>query len=76
MITLLISISLFSPAFQNKTKQRTNHPLALNNSKRQQCLGLNEIKYRAVDYQYISGIMVHFDTLCEFPIKCCALDIE
>lgn len=44
MITLLISLSLFSPAFQNKTKQCTNHPLALSNSTRQQCLGTNEIK--------------------------------
>lgn len=60
MITLLISISLFSPAFQNKTKQCTNHPLALNNSKRQQCLGLNEIKNKAVHYEYRSGITVHF----------------
>lgn len=76
MITLLISISLFSPAFQNKTKQCTNHPLALNNSKRQQCLELSEMKYRAVRYQYSSGIMVHFDTLHEFPIECCALDIK
>lgn len=41
MITLLISISLFSPAFQNKTKQCTNHPLALHSRKRQQWLGLN-----------------------------------
>lgn len=62
MITLLISISLFSPAFQNKTKQRTSHPLALNNSKRQQCLGLMKMKYRAVHYQHTSGITVHFDS--------------
>lgn len=32
MIILLISISLFSPAFQNKTEQCTSHPLTLNNN--------------------------------------------
>jgi len=62
MIILLISISLLSPAFQNKTKQCTSHPLTLDNNKRQQYLGLIKVKYKAVHYQYTSDITVHFDT--------------